>query len=603
MKNTTIQTGVYHRKATLEKVADNTGNLVVASISSDKPYRRDFGLEVLCHDPKCVDLSRAKSGTVPFLLDHNQEKFIGKVKDVSLVGGRALATIQMGSSDLAREVLQEITSGTRTEVSIGYTVGEMELLRDREEETYLVTSWTLLEVSSVTVPADTSVGFGRSHNNKTAKTVIKDNKMKSKNDNIETSGSGNEREEVQAIMDIAQRSNLVEDGLQFIKKGHSVEQFKNFVLARMQHTPADTKPDMPTMRSNIGMSSREVEQYSLIRAADAVASGNWNNAGLELEIHRAVESDLGGTSHGQNSVYVPFDVIPHHNFSSIKGSTANTAHRAFSSTNGGSGLLANEILPEQLIDFLGNEGKIIEAGATILNGLSSDVDIPRLTTYSTGHWIGEAEDATEEIPIIDKVSLTYKDVSCFADVTRKMRNQSHVAIDNLIQTDFNRGLALSLDAGALNGTGTSNEPLGIINTTGINAVTLASAGNPSWNEVVDMETSVGEDNALNGKLGYMCSPTVFGTMKKTQKVAGEATMLIEDNRLNGYPVYVTNQMPAGQLLFGNWQSLLIGIFGVGFEMVVDTNTLSRSGGLRLSAFLPCDTAVRHPESFCLASAV
>jgi HK97 family phage major capsid protein len=141
-----------------------------------------------------------------------------------------------------------------------------------------------------------------------------------------------------------------------------------------------------------------------------------------------------------------------------------------------------------------------------------------------------------------------------------------------------------------------NEPLGILNTTGIGSVTLDAANTLDWGDVVDMETAIAIDNALVNSLAYVAPATICGNMKKSEKVGNTAKFIMEGGRVNGYPCMMSNQVTAGHIIFGNWRDLVIGEWS-GVDVNVDIATLSKSGGIRVVVIQDVDVAVRHPESF------
>jgi len=159
---------------------------------------------------------------------------------------------------------------------------------------------------------------------------------------------------------------------------------------------------------------------------------------------------------------------------------------------------------------------------------------------------------------------------------------------------------LAIDAGALSGSGSSGNPTGIKNTSGINTVTFARA-NPTWAETVNMESQVAVDNALLRNLSYIMRADDYGSLKTTEKATGTAQIVVDrDGRGNNYGVVVSNQPTAGDHYFGNFSDLLIGFFG-GLDIIVDPYTNSSSGTVRVVGIQMIDVAVRNAVSFCLGN--
>lgn len=131
------------------------------AVSSEEPVMRSFGYEVLEHSEEAIDLSFLNSGRAPLLLDHDPTKVVGVVKSVELDSSarRLRATVRFGKGALAKEAFDDVVDGIRTNISVGYTINKLER---KDKDTYVAKSWKPMEASLVSIPADTSVGLGRS---------------------------------------------------------------------------------------------------------------------------------------------------------------------------------------------------------------------------------------------------------------------------------------------------------------------------------------------------------------------------------------------------------------------------------------------------------
>tara|TARA_R110000803_G_scaffold28790_2_gene66283 strand:- start:119 stop:676 length:558 start_codon:yes stop_codon:yes gene_type:complete len=178
-----------------------------------------------------------------------------------------------------------------------------------------------------------------------------------------------------------------------------------------------------------------------------------------------------------------------------------------------------------------------------------------------------------------------------------MLQQSSVDIESLIRNDLSAGIALAIDNGALQGTGSSGQPTGIKNTTGINAPTNFAGAVPTFAEVVAMETAVATDNALMGSLAYILPASMYGALKTATKDSGSGQFVVEPGgTVNGRRAIVSNQVTAGDLYFGNFSDALVGLYG-GLDITVDPYSASNTGTVRIVALQTCDVAVRHAVSF------
>ena len=265
-----------------------------------------------------------------------------------------------------------------------------------------------------------------------------------------------------------------------------------------------------------------------------------------------------------------------------------------------SNLIGQDYRAGDFIDVLRNNSAVMPM-ATMLNGLTGDVKIPRKTAASSAAFISSEGGAAGESEFtVGSVSMSPKTLGAFTDVTRQLMIQSSIDVENLIRNDLAQSMAIAIDDAALEGSGSSGNPTVITNTSGINSVSLSSAAAPTFAEMVSMETSVRVDNALMGDLAYIVHPTNYGTLKTTEKATNTAQFVAVNDEINGYKVVVSPQLTANNYVFGNFDDLLIGMFS-GLDLVVDPYSNSSSGTVRIVALQSVDVAVRHAVSFCAAS--
>jgi HK97 family phage major capsid protein len=135
------------------------------AISSEEPCDRWWGDEILGHAAGEIDTTYIDAGDgLPFCLEHNTDAQIGFVQDISRgKDGVLRGKVKFGSHPDAAWVQADMIAGIRKFISVGYCINAMQLTATNDDhDTYRVTSWTPLEASTVAVPADPSVGVGRS---------------------------------------------------------------------------------------------------------------------------------------------------------------------------------------------------------------------------------------------------------------------------------------------------------------------------------------------------------------------------------------------------------------------------------------------------------
>lgn len=181
--NNKIQLGTIYRTLEINRAElSDDSRSVTLSFSSETPveqYSWDIGryIEILDHAPASVDLSRLNN-SAPLLMDHNRTDQVGVVESAEIKDMKGTAVVRFGKSERANEVFQDVKDGIRRLISVGYRVHK--LVREKienEVETLRATGWEPMEISIVSIPADTSVGIGR--NDKTdLQTITIDDPMK-----------------------------------------------------------------------------------------------------------------------------------------------------------------------------------------------------------------------------------------------------------------------------------------------------------------------------------------------------------------------------------------------------------------------------------------
>jgi HK97 family phage major capsid protein len=442
-----------------------------------------------------------------------------------------------------------------------------------------------LEASIVSIPADTSVGVGRSasittNNRIEGKNNMSEEKTVNPNDILKA-----ERKRVDEILALGSEHNCKDLANDHIKSETSVEEFKGVLLNQIKDKPLSSG-------NELGLSKREKQEYSLFKMINGQLSGRWDNATFERECSDEIAKRTGKAPQG---MYVPTEIFAR----DLTQGTATAGGHITPDTHRG----------DLYIDALREQASVLRAGATVFRGLKGDIKIPRLTTKGTVGFVAENSAVSETNQAFDQVTMTQRDLGGFVDISRQLMNNANPSIEQIVRNDMTQQIALKIDDVAFEG-GASNEPTGITQTAGIGSVAIGTNGGAiTYDATIDLIKEVATDNALKGSLGYAVTPEVVYQMRKTPKVASTDSMMIMDSAdsLNGYPVFQTSQLPkdltkgslsstAHAMIFGNFQDLLVGFYS-GLDILVDQFTGASAGTVRLVFFQGVDIAVRHPESF------
>lgn len=625
-------------------VIDAEARTALLSFSSDEPVDMWYGTEVLSHEKGAVRLDGARQASMPLLFNHNRDDLLGIVESIDIgTDARGHATVRFGRDERGDWAMQQVADGILTNVSFMYRVYTYE--EDVDTETYTATDWEPYEISLVTVPADPTVGVGRSASADEMDVAIvtrsinqpataenqEELEMKRKFTLQETAGDGvtggsaggaivvdeqksrgqgamAERQRIAEIDAMCRQHQVAEDiRIGLMQRGATVEEARGAVLDLLL-----TRSSKPTVDLGNGlspdMSEREKSSYSMIRAINAAIGNNWKDAGFELEVSNEIAKRMGKDTKG---FFMPTN-IPF----------AQRAQYASGAAGTGGSLVASNLLSGSFIEVLRNKARVLQLGATVLSGLTGNVVIPRQTGASSTYWVAETGAVTESEATFDQMALSFKSIGTKSAITRSMLMQSTPDIEMIARADLISQLALGIDLAALSGSGSANQPTGIANTSGIGSVVGGTNGAQlTIDHMIALETAIAVGNADVDNMAYLANAKTVGWLKGLKSTTGNYLWTNSPmggrsgtpGELNGYPVARSNQARStltknasgavcSEIFMGNWAELVIGEWGV-LEIMPNPYdaTLFPQGGVLLRAMQSLDIGVRHAASFAVMS--
>lgn len=591
--------GNLQRAFTVQREAVNVdARTATLAFASELPYERYWGVEILDVTAASMRTGRLRSGA-NLLMDHDSTDVVGVVESVQIGADRvARATVRFGRSERASEVFQDVVDGIRRNVSFGYMIHKAVLVESVDGlDTYRITDYEPFELTLCSIPADASVGVGRSVDAiapgpqatsatpatpATPLTVSPTPKGQKMSDIQATAAERNHALEISKLAATIASPGAGDLALKSIQAGHTVEMFQAEVLRNLAKQP------LPT--AAIGLTAQEGKRYSVLRAIRALTDKDWTNAGFERECHQAILKRSGMGEAPNNGFFVPYEVQK-------RDMTAGTA-------NAGGVLVATDNLASSFIDLLRNRAVVAQLGATMLSGLQGNVTIPRQTGGGTAYWLtNEATAITESQQTLGQLSMTPRNVGAYTEISRQLMMQSSPAADMLVMNDLSRVLALAIDLAALEGSGASGQPTGISATGSIGAVTgtsLAYAG------ILEFQTDLAASNALAGNCAYVTTPAVAALLAARQRFTSTDTPLwngnVLDGTMSGFRAMSTNQLTAASMIFGDFSQVVIGEWGM-LELALNpyANFTAAITGVR--AVQTVDVGIRYAGAFARATSI
>ena len=613
---------IYYRSADLSRAEiDEQNRTIVVAFSSEQSVQRSFGLEVLSHAPQDVDLSFLASGRAPLLLEHEREDQIGVVERAAIdADGVGRAVIRFSKGKDGEEIFQDVLDGVRTNISVGYTITGQRIEQDAMGNNIVYCQWKPKEISIVSIPADETVGIGRSDdeliesqelnkdessrsqsedeldsashsaNETTSDSQIanevtteaeiadltntaqrSDQSIKGKNTmTIETQFDADsirsaERARVSEITSIAKRFDAEDVATQFVADGRSVDEFRAAVLEKMSKAPAVRST------ATIGLTEKEAEEFSLARAISAVVSGDWSEAGYELECSRAA-AKAQGKLQTRSNIFVPAEVLTR-----AAGANAVTA--------AGNPSLVNRT-KVGFMDVLFNNTIAQRLGVQYMTGLNGVIELPKFTSAVQARFVDEGADGTIDAITSGVVELKPRTLVALAELTRSMILNG-TAMEQRIQAQLQKAVATKIDAAVFDA---------ILAETGIAWGTLG-AGGLDYAAIRGLIKDVEVANALNDMAMFAFDPLVGNALATTVKDTNTAGIYLraDDGSVAGYQTASSNHV-GSNIIFGDFSNVTVGNWST-LELAIDDSTKFASGGFLLRAITDIDVAVTRPEAF------
>lgn len=605
------------------------GRIRSLAFSSEEPYGRWFGMEILGHSAGEMDLSRL-SNKAQLLFNHKMDDYIGVVERAWLADDKkGRAEVRFSERARADEMLKDVDAGIISKVSVGYVVTGMRFEKEENGvDYYRVTAWQPLEISLVTVPADDTVGVGRAFNGKALNSsdMIKEledwlKSLKGEITNNETTNNKNQGEKTMgtettnaaekltdeqikaaansnaaSIMRYGKNHNCIDEALEAVSKQKS---FAEFVNEREASAPAPQPfPNQP--ETKIGLTDKEIKNFSITKAIMAIVNPKAyaKDAGLELEASEYLYTKYQKKDH--RGLMIPYDILEYKNaegkdvsMSHVYGQRTMTA----GTTNAGKELVGTEHMGSSFIEYLMNKTLAIRLGAQYLPGMVGNISIPKQTGMGNAVWRAtETESSSPSDFATANIAASPKTLMSGVDLSIQLLAQSNPYIEALARNELLNRIALAIDKAVFLGSGVDGEPHGIIGMSGVGTIDMASM---DWEKALEFEGTIDNNNALdNGNFNFVMKPLVRSKLKARPQssTAPLGYIISADNKLSGYNAETTNQLNTGTSLFGDYSEVIIPEWGV-LELIIDGVTGARSAVVKLTTVQMLDIIVRYTQKF------
>lgn len=344
---------------------------------------------------------------------------------------------------------------------------------------------------------------------------------------------------------------------------------------------------------------RPTQRYSLFKAIKCRVAGKPLD-GLEGEVHEELAK--------RTKKEVLGFLMPY----STRGVMTDAERRALDTGAGGASIPT--AVSKDWIELLRNQLVMVRAGMREIYNVEGRLALPRQSASATGYWVGESGSPTGSSQALDQVIFSPHTVGAFTDISRRFFELSNATDpEAFVKEDLTAVIARAVDLAALNGSGGSSQPLGLLQNQAVTAGRTISMGTngaaPDFPSLVKLYTYVNRSNA--GQLGefvYVSNADMEGTLATTAKIGSTFPVyLLENGMVNNKRFIQSQQVPSnltkgstsGTLspIIGGIFNQLIAAYWSGIDIIVDPFTGSTSGTVRIAALQDMDVQVRHNEAF------
>lgn len=640
------------------------------SISSDDPYLRydwyadEEYYEVLDHSAEGVDLSRVQKGTA-LLFNHNRDMQLGTISAPTLEGGRCYVMAKMSDADDVASYRQRVKEGVLKDTSIGYTVLDDGTCTGAKDGIPIYKfRFAINEASLVTIPADTSVGVGRSRAGEQKEQLREitidvpdkqtNNTSTRQNLSMETPTAPapekppvvNVVEEraagraaykaackkiddyVTALKNEQWRKAAAEIALKHKDKDEPVfDEFRDEALTKFEGVIVLNQEQA---NPNVGIDRRSIRKFSMAKCMLELSSKK-GLTGLEKEVCEFAAKEYGNKD-GRvfEGAAIPSDITDARadetldlnqrgmdnlawEMNRLRGAISMSRTMNASTFTAGGFLVGTELLAGSYIDYLRNACFIGQGpfGIIELGGLVGNVAIPKQTTTAQTYWLPEGGSVTAADFAGSQLYGTPHRLACLTQWTKQLLLQSTPSIEMLVRMDQARATAVEEDRVVYQGSGASGEPIGIINTTGIDA-SVTFSGN--WTQAKSLAFQLAIENAnanTVGEMVFVSNPTTKSYAMGTVQVSastfpiyiwmpsgGEFPTIAGSmgGKVLGYGAYSTKNMTA-RVLFGIYNNNVTKFRWGGFDLMVEPYTGAATETIKSYLNEWLDIGLRYPQAF------
>jgi len=633
--------------------------------------------EVLDHSPGGVDDARLKAG-LPILFNHSRDKHIGRATEFTNDGKKiTVGGMLWSESEFAQEKKKDMLNGSLPDTSVGYEIlDDGTCVGVKDGIPIYKFKWRIHEASAVTIPADTTVGVGRQRqapegmqfreiqvSEKKSVDGKQNTPQKATTSKTMATATDNTTEQPGLSVEVvAERERQAVEGhkkaekervaaIRAFTKGFNRKANLKVAIEELEAKAIDEEMTVDAYRAlvldnwtdaqrvegadaqgDIGMGKQDIRRFSF--AKFLLESHTGKLTGVEKEASEAAIKKYSRDARpgGFSGFCIPHDVMSRqyaeiHDLDSrglanlYEGvqRAENRLQRSQNATSftAGGFTVGVELMAGSYIDLLRN-AKLIGQGPFAhieISGVTGNIAIPKQTSTITTYWLAEGATVSESNFAGGQLLFSPKRLVARNSFTKQLLAQGTPSIEMLVRNDMALAQGVEEDRASINGTGLNGEPLGIVNTSGIDA-SVTYSGNWTQAKSLAFEYALENANVRTGEMAFLTTPLTKsyarGTVQVTsstfpiyiwmQDANGPVISGVRGGVVNGYPAYATKNAPTSNVvIFGVWNNNFTQVRWAGIDVVVNPYTGDASEIIYVTMTQWMDFGIRYPQAFSVST--
>lgn len=212
--------------------------------------------------------------------------------------------------------------------------------------------------------------------------------------------------------------------------------------------------------------------------------------------------------------------------------------------------IVGALRPAPLLEDLGCQIVSVSDGSAHIIGVGDGASVA---------WVSDGASAgTPSIGTSLGVTSKAKTLISLTEISHQLLRQTTDQAETLLLQDLMRGVNDGLEAAAFSGTGSSGQPTGLVNTSGINT-TAYTGSSPTRAELLTQLDDLADDGVDLPNVRWCCHPTMAVLLHSVTDAASRP--IYNGQSMLGLPVHVSANVPSGKVLVGDWSQLVMPMWG------------------------------------------